>query len=47
VRHCPAWHHVHEIHGAVPDRFCDQTSVVNTELFAGTPFAIDTDLTGP
>ena len=47
VRHCPAWHHVHKIHGAVSDRFCDQTSVVNTELAAGTPFAIDTVLTGP
>jgi len=47
VRHCPAWHHVARIHGAVPERFCDQTSVVNTELAEGTPFAIDTVLTGP
>lgn len=46
VRRCTAWHHVQKIHGAVSAQFCDQTSVVNNALAEGTPFAIDTIVTG-
>lgn len=47
VRHCTAWHHVQQIHGAVSAQFCDQTTVVNQALAEGTPFAIDTIIDGP
>jgi predicted ArsR family transcriptional regulator len=47
VRRCTAWHHVAKIHGTVSAQFCDQTTVVNNALAEGTPFAIDTVVTGP
>ena len=47
VRRCTAWHHVQKIHGKVAEQFCDQTIVVNNALAEGTPFAIETTVTGP
>lgn len=47
VRRCTAWHHVQKIHGSVSAQFCDQTIVVNEAMAEGTPFAIDTTVTGP
>ncbi len=47
VRRCPAWHHVAKIHGTVSAQFCDQTRVVNDAMADGTPFAVDTIITGP
>ncbi len=47
VRHCTAWHHVNKIAGSVSPSFCDQTSVTNAAMADGTPFAVDTVVTGP
>ncbi len=47
VRRCPAWHHVLEIAGSVSPHFCDQTIVTNAAMAEGTPFAIETVVTGP
>jgi len=47
VRRCTAWHHVNKIHGAVSAQFCDQTVVVNNAMAEGTPFSIETSITGP
>jgi hypothetical protein len=47
VRRCTAWFHVQKIHGAVSAQFCDQTTIVNTALAAGTPFEIETIIDGP
>lgn len=47
VRRCTAWHHVQKIHGAVSAQFCDQTTIVNNAMAAGTPFEIDTVIDGP
>jgi predicted ArsR family transcriptional regulator len=46
VRRCPAWHHVNKIAPSVSPFFCDQTSVTNTAMADGTPFAIETTATG-
>ena len=47
VRRCTAWHHVAKIHGSVSAQFCDQTIVVNQAMAEGTPFSIETSITGP
>lgn len=47
VRRCPAWHHVLKIAGSVSPHFCDQTIVTNAAMSAGTPFAVETVVTGP
>ncbi len=47
VRRCTAWHHVAKLNGSVSEQFCDQTVVVNNALAEGTPFTIDTVVTGP
>ncbi len=47
VRRCTAWHHVQKIHGSVSAQFCDQTIVVNEAMAEGTPFAMETTVTGP
>ncbi len=46
VRHCPAWHHVKKIAGSVSPYFCDQTIVTNSAIAEGTPFAVETTVTG-
>ncbi|WDR02597.1 hypothetical protein PSQ19_18785 [Devosia algicola] len=47
VRHCTAYHHVLKLTGAVSPHFCDQTIKTNEAMAAGTPFAIDTEITAP
>lgn len=47
VRRCTAWHHVQALTGSVSPHFCDQTSRVNDAMADGTPFRIDTEITGP
>lgn len=47
VRHCPAYHHVAKIASSVSPRFCDQTSKVNEAIAEGSPYSIDTEITGP
>lgn len=47
VRRCPAWHHVAKIAGSVSANFCDQTIVTNAAMAEGTPFAVETSVTGP
>ncbi|MFZ5676548.1 MAG: hypothetical protein ACOZAM_26610 [Pseudomonadota bacterium] len=47
VRRCTAWHHVQALTGSVSPHFCDQTSRVNEAMAEGTPFRIDTEITGP
>jgi predicted ArsR family transcriptional regulator len=46
VRHCPAWHHVRKIAPAVSPFFCDQTTVTNRAMADGTPFSVETTITG-
>lgn len=46
VRRCPAWHHVKALTGSVSPHFCDQTRRTNEAMAEGSPFAIDTELTG-
>lgn len=46
VRHCPAWHHVRKIAGSVSPHFCDQTIVTNRAMAEGTPFTVETTVTG-
>ena len=46
VRRCPAWHHVKDLVGHVSPHFCDQTRVTNTAMAEGSPYAIDTKITG-
>ena len=46
VRHCTAWHQVKKIAPGVSPFFCDQTSVTNTAMAEGTPFAVDTTVLG-
>ncbi|MBI4922708.1 MAG: hypothetical protein HY834_13255 [Devosia nanyangense] len=46
VRRCPAWHHVNKIAPSVSPHFCDQTIVTNRAMAEGTPFEIDTVITG-
>lgn len=46
VRRCTAWHHVKSLVGHVSPHFCDQTSRTNEAMAEGSPFAIDTELTG-
>lgn len=46
VRHCTAYHHVKKIAPAVSPHFCDQTIRVNEAMAQGTPFEIDTQITG-
>ena len=46
VRRCTAWHHVRKIAGSVSPNFCDQTSITNTAMADGTPFAVETIVTG-
>ena len=47
VRHCTAWHHVAKLVGTPSAHFCDQTSRTNEAMAEGSPFAIDTTITGP
>ena len=47
VRHCTAWHHVAKLVGTPSAHFCDQTSRTNEAMAEGSPFAIDTTVTGP
>jgi hypothetical protein len=47
VRRCTAWHHVAKLVGTPSDHFCDQTSRTNEAMAEGSPFAIDTTITGP
>lgn len=46
VRRCPAWHHVEKIVGSVSPHFCDQTSITNAAMAAGSPFEIETRPSG-
>ena len=46
VRRCPAWHHVNKIAPSVSPFFCDQTIVTNNAMAEGTPFTVETVLTG-
>lgn len=46
VRRCPAWNHVKSIAGTVSANFCDQTIVTNQAMAEGTPFAVETTVTG-
>lgn len=47
VRSCTAWHHVAKLFGAPSPHFCDQTSRTNEALAEDSPYAIDTEITGP
>jgi len=47
VRRCTAWHHVAKLVGTPSAHFCDQTSRTNEAMAEGSPFAIDTTITGP
>ena len=47
VRRCTAYHHVAKISPSVSAHFCDQTIKVNEAIAEGTPFSIDTEITGP
>lgn len=47
VRRCTAWHHVQKIAPAVSPFFCDQTIKVNSAIAEGSPFDVETDVTGP
>jgi predicted ArsR family transcriptional regulator len=47
VRRCTAWHHVAKIAPSVSPHFCDQTSKVNEAIAEGSPYSIDTEITGP
>lgn len=47
VRRCTAYHHVAKIAPAVSPHFCDQTSKVNDAIAEGSPYRIDTEITGP
>ncbi len=46
VRRCPAWHHVKKIAPSVSPFFCDQTIVTNGAMAEGTPFTLETTVTG-
>lgn len=46
VRSCPAYMHVKKIAPSVSEHFCDQTIKINNALAEGTPFTIDTQITG-
>ena len=46
VRRCTAWHHVKKIAGFVSPHFCDQTIRTNKAMAEGSPFSIDTEITG-
>jgi hypothetical protein len=46
VRRCPAWHHVRKIAPAVSPHFCDQTIVTNRAMAEGTPYDVETTVTG-
>ena len=47
VRHCTAWHHVAKLVGQPSAQFCDQTIRTNEAMVEGSPYAIDTEITGP
>ncbi len=47
VRRCTAWHHVAKLVGAPSPHFCDQTVRTNEALAEGSPFSLDTEITGP
>jgi hypothetical protein len=47
VRRCTAWHHVAKLVGTPSPHFCDQTARTNEGMAEGSPFAIDTEITGP
>ncbi|MCX5494740.1 hypothetical protein OSH11_08505 [Kaistia dalseonensis] len=47
VRRCPAWHHVQSLVGRVSPHFCDQTIRTNEAMAEGSPYAVDTEITGP
>jgi len=46
VHRCPAYQHAKKIAPKVSAHFCDQTIKVNQAMAEGTPFAIDTEITG-
>lgn len=46
VRKCPAYLHVKKIAPSVSTHFCDQTVKTNEALAEGTPFSIETTITG-
>lgn len=47
VRRCTAYHHVAKIAPSVSPYFCDQTTKVNEAMADGTPYRVDTEITGP
>lgn len=47
VRRCTAYHHVAKIAPSVSAHFCDQTIKVNEAIAEGSPYRIDTEITGP
>jgi len=47
VRRCTAWHHVAKLVGTPSAHFCDQTSRTNEAMAEGSPFGIETTITGP
>jgi len=46
VRRCTAWHHVAGLVGQPSLHFCDQTVRTNEAMTEGSPYAIDTEITG-
>ncbi len=46
VRSCPAWNHVKKIAPSVSPFFCDQTIVTNNAMAEGTPYGVETTVTG-
>ena len=47
VKRCTAWHNVAKLVGTPSPHFCDQTSRTNEALVEGSPFVLDTEITGP
>lgn len=47
VSRCSAYHHVKKIAPLISDHFCDQTIRTNEAMADGSPFSIETILTGP
>jgi hypothetical protein len=47
VRRCTAWHHVAKLVGTPSSHFCDQTGRTNDAMAEGSPFSINTQITGP
>ncbi|MGB3815029.1 MAG: hypothetical protein WA950_17565 [Shinella sp.] len=47
VLRCTAWHHVAKLVGSPSPHFCDQTISTNRAMAAGSPFSLETVITGP